>query len=499
MITGKNQIGFDQSAKGSQIYHTINPKTNTNNPTKFYEATSDEINSACAKATNAFHSYSKIAGPKRAEFLRTIAQEIENLGEELIEMYTTESALPEGRANGERGRTLGQLRMFADLVENDTWRSITTTGESNSLRKSLIANGPVAVFGASNFPLAFSTAGGDTASALAAGCPVVVKSHPMHSGTGELIATAITKAAQKCHMPDGVFSNLNSSGINVGKELVKHPAITAVGFTGSHKGGRALYNLAAQRETPIPVFAEMGSINPVVITAKAIEHRGAEIADTYAGSITMGAGQFCTNPGLLLTVDNQHTALFINDLANKTAALDTQCMLGPNIASTYHKGALEMKNQKGLSIIASSQVSTQENSAQAQVATVSGDDFLANHKLHQEVFGPFSLVVRAKDDKQLLEIINNLEGQLTATLIAENSELDSLQEITDALQAKVGRIIFNGVPTGVAVEDAMTHGGPYPASTDSRFTAVGNHSILRWVRPFSFQDFPESLLPEYLK
>ncbi len=499
MTTGKNQIGFTQSAKGAATYHTINPKTNANNPTKFYEATQAEIDSACAKAATAFYPYSKTTGAQRAKFLRAIASEIEEIGEPLIQMYTTESALPEGRANGERGRTLGQLRMFADLVENDKWRNPTKTGEKNGLRKALIPIGPVAVFGASNFPLAFSTAGGDTASALASGCPVIVKSHPMHSGTGEMIATAITKAAQSCNMPDGVFSNLNSSGIEVGEQLVQHPAIKAVGFTGSHKGGRALYNLAAKRDSPIPVFAEMGSINPIIITQKAIQERGDELAEIYAGSITMGAGQFCTNPGLILTVQNEKTAPFIQNLADKTAALDAQCMLGPNIAKTYTKTAQKMQSQGGLTIVAATKGVVGDNVAQAQVATVSGKHFLENKALHQEVFGPFSLVVQAKDQQELLKIVHDLEGQLTATIIAQDDELNELQEITVALQEKVGRIIFNGVPTGVAVEDAMTHGGPYPASTDSRFTAVGNHSILRWVRPFSFQDFPEALLPEYLK
>ncbi|RMB59178.1 aldehyde dehydrogenase (NADP(+)) [Dokdonia sinensis] len=499
MITGKNQIGFNQSAQGSKTYHTINPKTNATNPTTFHEATQSEIDTACAKAKDAFTSYSKTTGTERAKFLRTIASEIEALGESLIQMYTTESALPEGRANGERGRTLGQLRMFADLVENDDWRNPTKTGENNGLRKALIPIGPIAVFGASNFPLAFSTAGGDTASALASGCPVIVKSHPMHSGTGEMIATAITKAAQSCDIPDGVFSNLNSSGIEVGEQLVKHPAIKAVGFTGSHKGGRALFNLAAKRDSPIPVFAEMGSINPVIITTKAIKKRGAELAETYAGSITMGAGQFCTNPGLILTVVSDETTAFVQDLADKTAALDAQCMLGPNIVKTYVKNTQEMQSQEGLKIVATTQNASGDNMAQAQIATVSGKHFLKNSTLQQEVFGPFSLVVQSQDTDELLKIIHTLEGQLTATLIAEDEELNELQEITTGLQEKVGRIIFNGVPTGVAVEDAMTHGGPYPASTDSRFTAVGNHSILRWVRPFSFQDFPEALLPEYLK
>lgn len=499
MTNGKNQIGFALSALGDTVYYTINPVTNVKNPTAFYEATTQEINLACAKASKAFTTYSRMGGKERAGFLEEIAHQIEMLGKDLITMYVQESGLPEGRAQGEKGRTLGQLRMFAALIKTDHWRNPTQTGENNNLKKSLIPLGPVAVFGASNFPLAFSTAGGDTASALAAGCPVVVKSHPMHSGTGEMIATAIIKAAQKTGMPDGVFSNLNSSGIEVGQQLVNHPAITAVGFTGSHKGGRALYNLAAQRETPIPVFAEMGSINPVVITQKALEHRASEIAETYAGSITMGAGQFCTNPGLILTIKSEQSDAFIKELASKTAALDVQCMLHPRIHKSYKENATTMQAQKGLALVASSETPDRENYAAAQIAKVSGSDFLKNSRLHQEVFGPFSLVVQAENRAQLLQIIQQLEGQLTATLITETTQETDLKSITEALQHKVGRIIFNGVPTGVAVEDAMTHGGPYPASTDSRFTAVGNHSILRWVRPFSYQGFPEELLPDFLK
>ncbi len=498
MITGKNQIGFSKSAKGEKTYRTINPKTNSENDTVFFEATQEEIDLACKLAQNAATSYSLVSGSKRATFLRAIADEVEALGTNLTDRYQQESGLPEGRANGELGRTLGQLRMFANLVENDAWRMPTVSVGDQNLRKALIPLGPVAVFGASNFPLAFSTAGGDTASALAAGCPVVVKSHPMHSGVGEMIATAIIEAANNTGMPEGVFSNLNSAGIEVGKSLVKHPAIKAVGFTGSHKGGRALYDLAAQREVPIPVFAEMGSVNPVIITQKALEKRGSEIAQNYAASITQGAGQFCTNPGLILTIKSKPTDQFIEELSQEIKAIDQQCMLHPDIAKTFKSSVEKMKSQKEVSSLTPSE-KTKDNFASNHIATVSGQEFIENKKLHQEVFGPFSLVVQAASEQELLDIIKNLEGQLTATIIAQDEDIPNLEEVTIALQDKVGRIIYNGVPTGVAVEDAMTHGGPYPASTDSRFTAVGTHSILRWVRPFSYQGFPDDLLPDYLK
>ncbi|WP_405211497.1 aldehyde dehydrogenase (NADP(+)) [Dokdonia sp. Asnod2-E02] len=498
MITGKNQIGYKQSAEGAKTYKTANPVTNSDNPTVFYEATQLEIDEACSLAAHAFSTYSKLPGVKRASFLNAIADEIEALGSDLITMYLQESGLPEGRAQGERGRTLGQLRMFAELVKKDTWRLPLLQDEDGNLKKTYIPLGPVVVFGASNFPLAFSTAGGDTASALAAGCPVIVKSHPMHAGTGEMVATAITKAAQKTGMPEGVFFNLNSSGKEVGEQLVKHKGIAAVGFTGSHHAGRALYNLAAARETPIPVFAEMGSINPVVITQQAISKRAAQIAETYAASITQGVGQFCTNPGLIITVKSEETTHFIEILAKHLEAAPDGCMLHTRIQEGYEKSKNEIKEQEGVSlkVVGSS---SKPNHTTAVLAVVDGTSFIANKTLHKEVFGPFSMVVLAEDENELLKIINSLEGQLTATIIAEDNETTALQDITLALQNKVGRIIYNGVPTGVAVVDGMTHGGPYPASTDSRFTAVGNHSIMRWVRPFSFQDFPTALLPDYLK
>ena len=498
MITGKNQIGYKQSAEGAKTYKTANPVTNSDNPTVFYEATQLEIDEACNLAARAFSTYSKLSGVKRARFLNAIADEIEALGSDLVTMYMQESGLPEGRAQGERGRTLGQLRMFAELVKKDTWRLSLLQDEGGNLKKTYIPLGPVVVFGASNFPLAFSTAGGDTASALAAGCPVIVKSHPMHAGTGEMVATAITKAAQKTGMPEGVFSNLNSSGKEVGEQLVKHKGIAAVGFTGSHHAGRALYNLAAARETPIPVFAEMGSINPVVITQQAISKRAAQIAETYAASITQGVGQFCTNPGLIITVKSEETTHFIEILAKHLEAAPDGCMLHTRIQEGYEKSKNEIKEQESVSlkVVGSS---SKPNHTTAALAVVDGTSFIANKTLHKEVFGPFSMVVFAEDENELLKIINSLEGQLTATIIAEDNETTALQDITLALQNKVGRIIYNGVPTGVAVVDGMTHGGPYPASTDSRFTAVGNHSIMRWVRPFSFQDFPTALLPDYLK
>lgn len=499
MITGKNYIGNALSARGETTYQTLNPKLNLPNATSFTEATSEEIDLAVALAHQAFDTYQNTSGEKRAAFLHAIADEIEALGDTLVTTYMSETGLPEGRAKGERGRTLGQLRMFGDLIKTEDWRNPTISGEANGLRQYLIPLGPVVVFGASNFPLAYSTAGGDTASALAAGCPVIVKSHPMHAGTGELVASAIQTAAQKTEMPHGVFSNLNSAGIEVGVQLVKHPMVKAVGFTGSIRGGRALYDLASQREEPIPVFAEMGSINPVIITQNALKTRSEEIAQTYADSITLGVGQFCTNPGLILGIKSPEFTTFTQDLGEKTAAIDANCMLHPNIHTAYEKNGAAVISQPDTTVVAMHQDTVQENYAQAKISTVSGDAFLKNPKLHQEVFGPFSLVVQCDDTQQLLQIISQLEGQLTGTILAEQEDYKDLSPLVERLQNRVGRIIFNGVPTGVAVVDAMTHGGPYPASTDSRFTAVGNQAIKRWVRPFSYQGFPEELLPAFLK
>ncbi|MCD8405470.1 aldehyde dehydrogenase (NADP(+)) [Tenacibaculum dicentrarchi] len=507
MITGKNYIGNQLKASGTTTHKTVNPKLNIQNPTDFYQATLEEVNEAVELADKAFKVYRKVSGEKRAEFLNAIADEILALDTELTDMYMSESGLPEGRAQGERGRTVGQLRAFADLVAKDQWRNVTIDQAiptrqplpKSDLRKTSIPLGPVVVFAASNFPLAFSTAGGDTASALASGCPVIVKSHAMHSGTGELVASAIIKAAEKTGMPNGVFSNITGSGRVVGSALVKHPKVKAVGFTGSIAGGRALYNLGAQRDEPIPVFAEMGSINPVVVLPNVIKNKAAETASTYAGSITVGTGQFCTNPGLLLTIEGDQTDAFVKDLAEKTVAIAPQCMLHPNIKNGFVSNAEIVTSQPGVQVVGQITETVEANFAASTICAVSGTEFLANPKMHTEVFGPFSLVVKAKDQAELLNVIDHLEGQLTGTVLAEKEDFDALPAVADALQAKVGRIIFNGVPTGVEVCESMTHGGPYPASSDSRFTAVGLGAIKRWVRPFSFQDWPTELLPTELR
>ncbi|MFD0761337.1 aldehyde dehydrogenase (NADP(+)) [Lutibacter aestuarii] len=507
MITGKNYIGNVLSSLGKVTFKTFNPQINAENEIVFTEASNIEIEKAINLATEAFKTFKTISGEKKSLFLNEIANEIEALGDELITTYCNETGLPEGRAMGERGRTVFQLRSFANLVKEGSWveASIDTANPKRTpipkvdLRKMLVALGPVVVFGASNFPLAYSTAGGDTAAALAAGCPVIVKSHPMHAGTGELVASAIIQAAEKTGMPNGIFSNLNSSGIDVGVSLVKHPQVKAVGFTGSIKGGRALYNMAAQRPEPIPVFAEMGSINPVVLLPKAVKNKGKNWAQTYANSITLGSGQFCTNPGLILGIKNTDLTNFIQALSEEIVKIEPSCMLHPNIIGNYENNKAKMLIQKGLQTVANLSKEVSTNYGRQAITTVEGSTFLTNINLHQEVFGPFSMVVQCENIAQLEEIILKLEGQLTGTILAETEELPKHQNIVNALQNRVGRIIFNGVPTGVEVCPSMVHGGPYPASTDSRFTAVGINSIKRWVRPFSFQNWPNELLPNELK
>jgi len=385
-----------------------------------------------------------------------IADEIIALDDTLIQVYCSETGLPQGRAMGERGRTVNQLRAFADLVAEGSWVEATIDvgipdrqpAPKPDLRKMMVPLGPVVVFGASNFPLAFSTAGGDTAAALASGCPVIVKSHPMHAGTGELVASAINKAAQETGMPNGVFSNLNSSGIEVGTKLVQHPAVKAVGFTGSIKGGRALLDIASRRAEPIPVFAEMGSINPVVMLPEALANRASALAKTFAQSITAGSGQFCTKPGLLLGIKGEGLTNFIQHLSKEIVEISPSCMLHPNIVGAYEKNKQTAIDQSGLLVAADYGEVVEVNYAQQAVVTVLGATFLANTALHHEVFGPFAIVVECESADEIQAILQKLEGQLTGTIISDTDELVNYGKIIATLQTRVGRIIFNGVPTG---------------------------------------------------
>ncbi len=502
MITGKNYIGEELSSKGEVTFKTFDPKENKETAAIFYEATPDEVDAAVEKAAAAFKVYKQKSDADKAEFLEAIAEELEANAEALKQIYRVESGLPEGRSNGEFARTAGQLRAFAEMLKEGSWvEAIISNPEGKpDIRRMQVPFGPVAVFGASNFPFAFSTAGGDTASALASGSPVVVKSHPLHAGTGELVSEAIIKAAKRTGMPDGVFSNLNSKGIEVGEWLVKHPKIKAVGFTGSYKAGTALCKLAADRAEPIPVYAEMGSINPVLALPSALEEKADFWAEQYAGSITAGCGQFCTNPGLILGIESTDLNNFVEKLGKNLSNLAPSVMLSPGIQHQYEASKTEVLEQEGYSEVSKYNGDLQPNFGRQQVITVSGANFLQNKNFHKEVFGPFSVVVKCKDKTELGEVLEQLEGQLTGTVLnSEEKELSEFATIIDTLTDTVGRIIYNSVPTGVEVCAAMTHGGPFPATSNVKFTSVGLTAVQRWVRPVSFQDWPQALLPQALK
>ena len=467
----------------------------------------DQINEIMLKASEAFNVYKKVSAEKRAIFLRTIGEEIMNIGDELVETVMAESNLPEARVRGERGRTVGQLNKFADLIDEGSWCEATIdVGDPGreplpkpDIRKKLVPLGPVVVFGAGNFPLAFSVAGGDTASALAGGNPVVVKGHPAHPKTGALVAAAINKAAEKCGLPAGTFGFIDDASYESGQLLVKHPVTKAVGFTGSYQGGMALVKLAADREEPIPVFAEMGSINPVVVMEEALANDHASIASKLVASVNLGAGQFCTNPGLLITTKTDGYEAFVEELAKEVAATKGSQMFSTSVLRNYELNKDKMFSHSEVKLLGKGIGEEETGNVPPALATVAGTDFIKNPHLHEEVFGPFSLLVVCENKAELLDVVNGLKGQLTATVHAKECELPDNQEIVDALLEKCGRLLLNGVPTGVEVCAAMQHGGPFPAASDSRFSSVGVSAIKRFVRPVAYQDFPDSLLPAELQ
>lgn len=474
---------------------------------KHTDATMSDVNAAMQEAHIAFLSYKNFSGKKKAEFLRAIADEIEALGTQLVTTTMRETNLPEARIINERGRTTGHCRMFADLVEDGSWveARIDTAipdrvpAPKPDIRKMLVPIGPVVVFGAANFPLAYSTAGGDTISALAAGCTVIVKAHPAHAETSELIAGAVNKAIEKTGMPQGVFQHVHGAGFEVGQALVKHSFTKAVGFTGSLAGGKALFDLANQRPEPIPVFAEMSSINPVILLPETLQRDAEKTAANLAASITLGVGQFCTNPGLIIAVEGEGLDRFIKSLSAEIQKVIPGTMLHQGIADNYTKRLTRTLAQKGVKV--EGQSSTEANASQGRphVASVAGEEFIKNPMLAEEVFGPFSLIVRCKNNDELHTVINRSHGQLTSTIISDEAEMTKYSSLLNMLVEKAGRLVVNGVPTGVEVCPSMQHGGPYPATTDSRFSAVGTDAIKRFARPVAFQNFPDSLLPDELK
>ena len=503
-ILGHNYIGGQRSAAGSIKLQSVDATTGEALPHDFYQATAQEVAAAATAAATAYPAYRSLSAERRAQFLDAIADELDALGDDFVAVVCRETALPAGRIQGERGRTSGQMRLFAKVLRRGDFygaRIDRALPERQplprpDLRQYRIGLGPVAVFGASNFPLAFSTAGGDTASALAAGCPVVFKAHSGHMATAEQVADAILRAAEKTGMPAGVFNMIYGAG--VGEALVKHPAIQAVGFTGSLKGGRALCDMAAARAQPIPVFAEMSSINPVIVLPEALQARADTIARDLTASVVQGCGQFCTNPGLVIGIRSAWFSAFVQQVAGLMGDQPAQTMLNAGTLSSYGQGLQKLLAHSGIEHLAGNP--QQGNQAQPQLfkadvsLLIDGDEVL-----QEEVFGPTTVVVEVADHAQLMAALNGLHGQLTATLIGEPADFEQFTGLTAMLEQKVGRILLNGYPTGVEVCDSMVHGGPYPATSDARGTSVGTLAIDRFLRPVCFQNYPDNLLPDALK
>jgi 2,5-dioxopentanoate dehydrogenase len=501
-LTGRNIIGFETYSEGTVAIQAINPSTGETLAPLFYKATIEELNYAAEKAVKAFQIYRKKTGVEKAVFLEKIADEIDNLGELITERYIAESGLPQGRAVGERGRTTGQLRLFAQLLREGSWVNARIDSALPERQPAPRPNiramerpiGVVGVFGASNFPLAFSVAGGDTASALAAGCCVIFKAHPAHLGTSELVGKAIQKAAAATNMPDGVFSLLFDDSHEIGQALVKHASIKAIGFTGSYKGGKALFDAAAARPEPIPVYAEMGSVNPVFVLPKILAEKGTSIAQNFVASVTLGVGQFCTNPGMLLLQKNEK---FIQELEHQAANSQGGVMLTSGIRDAYVKGTELSKNFT--QVIGIGKAPEGFNAVESMIFRASVEDLNQNAHLAEEIFGPTSLVVEANSKDEILAAAQNLTGHLTATVHGTDEDLAEYSELLEILEQKVGRILINGFPTGVEVSHAMVHGGPFPATTDARSTSVGTMAITRFTRPVCYQNFPDTLLLDELK
>lgn len=505
-IDGKMIIGNRVVAGNDTAIYGYNPATGERLEPGFPGGSKSDVDTACNLAASAFDAFRNTSLENRAGFLETIAEEILALGDTLVQRAVSETGLPQGRIEGERGRTIGQLKLFADVVRAGDWIGARidealperTPMPRADLRLRYIPLGPTAIFGASNFPLAYSVAGGDTASALAVGCPVIVKAHSAHPGTSELVGRAILRAAHKCEMPEGVFSLLYGSGNEVGAALVEHPAIKAVGFTGSRSGGLALMKIAANRPEPIPVYAEMSSINPVFLLPGAMKKNARALANGFVASLTLGAGQFCTNPGLVIGLSGDDLNAFKDAAAEALREAVAQTMLTSGIHKAYVDGADDLSNHAGVSEIACGLHSTQPNKGQARLYSVTAKQFLADGGSTDEVFGSVSLIVQCDDLDELMSLAENLEGQLTATMQLNEDDAVLGKRLLGILERKAGRVLCNGYPTGVEVCHAMVHGGPFPASSDNRTTSVGSAAILRFLRPVCYQDFPASLLPTEL-
>lgn len=508
-LEGLSLIGGKPGARGGKTFTGVNPVTGAALPVEFHSASLAEADAAAKLASDAFVVYSQWPGAKRAALLNRIAELLEANAALIVERGGLETALPAARLQGELARTCFQMRMYGQAAASGLVAGARIDHADVNrkplpkpdLRSMMIPVGPVVVFGASNFPLAYSVAGGDTASALAAGCSVIFKVHPAHPGTSEIVGQLVAQAVQEAGAPAGVFSLLFDAGHEVGVALVKHPLVKAVGFTGSQRGGRALADLAAARPEPIPVYAEMGSINPVFILGSALAQKAEEIATGLHGSVTLGVGQFCTNPGLVIAEAGAGADKFVAKLQELIGATPAGTMLTAGLCANYRAGVEKFSKAAGVKRVALANSESGAGKAQAGAALFVTDaaTFLANHGLMEEVFGPATLVVQCAAREQLLAAARQVEGQLTATIHALPEDLGANRALIEILATKAGRLVFNGFPTGVEVAHAMTHGGPYPATSDGRSTSVGTRAIERFLRPVSYQSFPDAALPAELQ
>ncbi len=501
-VLGKMLIGGREQAGSADVFHGYDPALGSALDPAFRGGTIADVDAACALADVAFDPFRATSPDERAAFLEAIAANLEASAELIVPRAMAETGLPEVRIRGELGRTTGQLRLFARTVRDGAYLDVRIdhamperVPPRADIRLVHQPLGPVAVFGASNFPLAFSVAGGDTASALAAGCPVIVKAHHAHPGTSELAGRAIQAAVASCGLPEGVFSLLFGSGAQIGTALVDDPRIRGVGFTGSRSGGTALMAVAAARPQPIPVYAEMSSINPVILLPGALAARGAAIGAAFVGALTLGAGQFCTNPGLILAIEGSDTDAFLTGVAAAMGEAKPATMLTPGIHRAYRAGVDALAANHRATLVAAGDAGTGLVS-QPNLFAVSAADFLSDHSLSAEVFGASSVLVRCRDAAELKRVIDGLEGQLTAAVHLADADLELARALMPGLERRAGRILFNGFGTGVEVCDAMVHGGPYPSTSDGRSTSVGSLAIMRWLRPVCYQDVPETLLPQ---
>jgi alpha-ketoglutaric semialdehyde dehydrogenase len=506
-LTGQNYIGNEKSSTGSETFYAVNPATGKELETSFFQATSTEVDQSAQKAEKAFKVYRNKSGQEKASLLEAISDEILALGDDLIDRCVVETGLPVARITGERGRTMNQLKLFASVLREGSWLDARIDLaqpdrqplSKPDIRSMQIAIGPVGIFGASNFPLAFSVAGGDTTSALAAGCTIVVKAHPAHPGTSELVGSAIISAIQKTGMPNGTFSMVHGTSVDVGMAIVNNPLIKSIGFTGSFRGGKAIFDAACQRPEPIPVYAEMGSTNPVFILPGALKDKMDDIAKGLAASVTLGVGQFCTNPGLVFLENSEDADSFKKAAIDSFETTASGVMLTSAIREAYDNGTEKLAFRNCVEVLAKGQRQGEGFQGTPYLMEITAKNFIANDNFEEEVFGPSTLTVTADEKSELLRIAENLSGHLTTTLWANKDDLINYKELIDVLERKAGRLIINGFPTGVEVCHSMIHGGPFPATTDSRTTSVGTSAINRFSRPVCYQNFPDSLLPDELK